>query len=324
MGRLILKGVLLALAVVVTCAAILVVMPRPHNTFFLGAADKWRAAEQAPSPKLLVVGGSNTAFGIDSEALGEALDLPVVNLGLHAGLGLEYMLREAEGFVEGGDLVVVSPEYEQFFGRQLWGRQQLLELAWLHPASLRYMTAPRQLLGIVRGFPTVFQNRLRSLWLDVRSPNREVSHDIYNRDAFNAHGDVVAHLDAERDRPVEEMPLLRDTTAAFNQDAVRALAEFHTSVRERGARAFIVLPTIPEPLYRLREAEVTRVYEALREGARAPVLGAPSLQTGGAEDFFDTAYHLSRRGRAAQTERLIVLLRPRLDRPGEVAGRPGG
>lgn len=308
MGRLILKGVLLLLAVAVTCVALLAVMPKPDNTFFLAAADKWRAAERAPAPKILIVGGSNTAFGVDSRALGNALGMPVVNLGLHAGLGLEYILDEARQFVEAGDIVVVSPEYEQFYGGQIWGRQQLVELAWLHPPSLRFMTTPRQISALAAGFPPVFQDRLRSLWLDIRSPGRQKGHAVYHRDAFNEHGDVISHLDVVTDRVVEEMPLLRDTTDGFNPDVIRALDEFHDDVRDRGARAFVMLPTIPAHHYRLRRDAVDAIYERLRDDGEAPVLGSPAEQVGPDDHFFDTAYHLSREGRAAQTRRLIGLL----------------
>lgn len=309
MARLILKGVGLLLAVVATCVALLAVMPKPDNTFFLAAADKWRAAEEAGSPKLLIVGGSNTAFGVDSRALRDSLSIPVVNMGLHAGVGLEYILREARQFVEEGDIVVVSPEYEQFFGRQVWGRQQLVELAWLHPPSLRLMTSPRQVTALAAGFPPVFQDRLRSLWLDFRTPGRGTRHEVYHRDAFNEFGDVVSHLDAETDRVVEDMPFLRDTTDGFNPAAIRALNEFHDAARKRGARMFILLPTIPEFLYRLRRDEVERVYDRLRTEGTSPILGSPRLQVGANDHFFDTAYHLSREGREEQTRRLLGLLR---------------
>lgn len=319
MGRLILKGVSLLLAVAVTCVALLAVMPKPDNTFFLAAADKWRAAERAVSPKLLIVGGSNTAFGVDSRTLSDALDMPVVNLGLHAGLGLEYILDEARQFVEAGDIVVVSPEYEQFYGDQIWGRQQLVELAWLHPPSLRFMTAPRQLAALAAGFPPVFQDRLRSLWLDFRSPGRHKGHAVYHRDAFNEHGDVVSHLDAATDRVVADMPLLRDTTDGFNPGVIQALNEFHDDVRDRGARVFVMLPTIPARHYRLRQEAVEAIYARLRDEGEAPVLSSPRNQVGPDDHFFDTAYHLSREGRAAQTRRLLGMLAAEVE--GRTAGR---
>lgn len=309
MRRLILRGVALLLAVVATCVALLTLMPKPDNTFFVAAADKWRAAGAAGSPKLLIVGGSNTAFGVDSRSLSDALALPVVNMGLHAGLGLEYILDEASHFIGEGDIVVVSPEYEQFYGGQVWGRQQLVELAWLHPPSLRFMTSPRQISALAAGFPPVFQNRLRSLWLDLRSPDRQTGHAVYHRDAFNDFGDVVSHLDATTDRVVEDMPLLRDTTDGFNPAAIHALNDFHDEARDRGARVFIMLPTIPEHHYRLRRDALESIWERLRDEATAPALGTLRGQVGDNDHFFDTAYHLSREGRAAQTRRLLGLLR---------------
>lgn len=309
--RLIARGIGLLLAVVLSCAAILALMPQPDNTFFLAAADKWRAAEEAGSPKVLIVGGSNTVFGLDSRSVSETLDMPVVNLGLNAGLGLKYMLDEAAQFVGGGDLVIVSPEYDQFYGEVFWGRQQLVELVWLHPPSLRLMKSPRQVIAMARGFPGVFQNRLRSLWLDLRTPGREVRDEVYNLEAFNEYGDVVSHLDVPADRPVQDMDLLRDTTAVFNAAAVHALDRFHRMAREKGARVFVLYPTIPEYHYQRRGKRIAEIHERLTAEADVPILAHPSEHIAPDVHFFDTAYHLSGRGRERRTEQLNKLLRER-------------
>ncbi len=309
MRRLILRGFALITAVAITMVVVLAALPKPENTYFGAAADKWRAARAAPSPKLLIVGGSNTAFGLDSERLSRDLGMPVVNMGLNAGLGLRYMLDEAVQFVEAGDVVVVSPEYELFYGGLVDGRQQLLELGWMHPPSLRLIRTPRQVAALARGFPNVFQDRLRSVWLSFRSPGRTTWHQVYNRDAFNEYGDVVSHLTVDPTRDVDEMDLLGDASGEVDPAAFRALEGFHERVRKRDARGFIILPTIPARHYQARQDMVHDVYERLMSDTSLPVLAPPDRHLLGDQHFFDTVYHLSAEGRQERTDQLVELLR---------------
>ena len=76
--------------------------------------DKHNRLAQQPSPRIVFVGGSNLAFGLDSAAIERSLGYNTVNMGLDLSLGLDFMLREIEPLLERGDVVVVSPEYEQF------------------------------------------------------------------------------------------------------------------------------------------------------------------------------------------------------------------
>ncbi len=74
--------------------------------------DKHVLLSEPREPKIVIIGGSNVAFGMDSRVLQEELGRPVVNAGLHAGIGLEYMLRDVEGYLSAGDVLVVIPEYD--------------------------------------------------------------------------------------------------------------------------------------------------------------------------------------------------------------------
>ena len=308
MARLLLKGTALAVAIVLTCAATIAALPDPSNTYFRIAAAKWNAADTTPSPKLLIVGGSNTAFGLDSRMLSRELGMPAVNLGLNAGLGLRYMLNEATPFIRSGDIVLVSPEYEQFYGDLLEGRFQLLELAWLHPPSLRRISSLGQGITIARGFPHVVQARLRSMYLDFRSPGRETRDEVYNIDAFNEHGDVVSHLGVEPVVRIENMGLLNDSTAQLNHRAVSVLNRFNAEAQRRGARVALLLPTIPQYYYDRRKAQTHAVFEMLRAESDVPVLGPPQEHVAPDTHFFDTAYHLGAEGRAARTMEVADLL----------------
>ncbi len=92
----------------------LILLSLPPNNLHATVLDKERLLKEAPSPRLVLVGGSGLAFGIDSPTLEQELggEYSVVNMGLHAGLGLDFMLNEALDGLREGDVVVLSPEYD--------------------------------------------------------------------------------------------------------------------------------------------------------------------------------------------------------------------
>ena len=49
-----------------------------------------------------------------------------INTGIHAGMGLIYMLDHSIGFIRKGDIVVISPEYDHFYGNNAYGGETLL------------------------------------------------------------------------------------------------------------------------------------------------------------------------------------------------------
>lgn len=61
--------------------------------------------------RLLIVGGSGTHFGVNALQIERDLGIPVFNMGLHAGLGLNAILASVSGEIRSGDIVLLISEY---------------------------------------------------------------------------------------------------------------------------------------------------------------------------------------------------------------------
>ena len=81
--------------------------------------------------KVVILGGSNVAFGYDSKLLTDSLNRPVINAGLHAGLGLKFIVDDASRYLKRGDILVLSPEYEHFFAATAYGGHPLADIFYL-------------------------------------------------------------------------------------------------------------------------------------------------------------------------------------------------
>lgn len=82
------------------------------------ASDLYQAKEaharSRRENKLLIVSGSNSLFGIYSLLLEQKLGIPVTNFGVHAGLGLGYILDRSKSSLREGDTVYLPLEYSLY------------------------------------------------------------------------------------------------------------------------------------------------------------------------------------------------------------------
>jgi len=112
--------------------------PREQN-FLAATIDKQLLLRTQPSPRLVFIGGSSMAFGVDSAKIAAACGRHPVNMGLHAMIGLPYMLAETEPNLEAGDWVIVAPEYQQF-ARSPGTSEYVFNLIEIDPRLARYLS----------------------------------------------------------------------------------------------------------------------------------------------------------------------------------------
>jgi hypothetical protein len=297
----------------------LVMPPWPLDPQNMLAAmiDKHAAVAASPA-RLLIVGGSSAAFGVDSERISRELSVPVVNLGLHAGLGLDFMLQEVAAVATRDDLVILCPE--AMLSRE--GEYKLKRLAQsLYPASGAYFTRDLNLdaaISIER-----FKDRLelfRQIWLQPSTGNGATKQSIagrdarpqmsenalhawtYTRSAFTPFGDHVAHTDEQNRRP-----LSRELLAAYRRwDGIAAMNEF--SMGFCGDVFFYHAPLLEDSV--AEDLSFPAMYQAsLDRDLRIRQLNTFSDSLFPLDSFFDSCLHLNGAARQEHTRRLIAAIR---------------
>lgn len=291
--------------------------PLDPQNMLAAMIDKHAAVAASPA-RLLIVGGSSAAFGVDSERISKELSVPVVNLGLHAGLGLEFMLREVAAVATNDDLVILCPE--PMLSRE--GEYKLKRLAEsLYPPSGAYF--PRDLnldaaISIER-----FKDRLvlfRQTWRQQSMDNRsteprsaamdakpEMSDDAlrawtYTRGAFTRFGDHVAHTDEQNRRP-----LSRQSFAGYQHwVGIELMNDF--SMGFGGDVFFYHAPLLEDAV--ADDRSFPSLYQAsLDRDLRIRQLNTFSDSLFPLDSFFDSCVHLNGAGRQEHTKRLIAAIR---------------
>lgn len=266
-----------------------------EHTYTAAQLDKIEMLRKTPSPRLVLLGGSNIALSLDSQLLSGVIGLPVVNMGLHAGLGLRYMLDSATPLLQSGDLVVVVPEYEQFTGRTFEGGTELLKLFAI--------TLDHKILRRVNPSVLLEANEMIVFWR-----RRELAGDgkesLYTRAGFNSYGDVVSHLG----RPNVPFRPAGRMNANLNQRAVEYLATFIEEQNRRGVTVIFVFPCVMKTYYHANQEIISKIAIELKR--RIPQIRSMTPEEFVYDDryFFDTEYHLNAEGRKRRTENIIELL----------------
>ena len=284
--------------------------PWNESNYLAQTVEKHRRLTEISSPKIVILGGSNVPFGIQSGILEAAFGRPVVNMGLAAGEGIDFMLNEVRGALKPGDLVLLSLEYDRFGGGFDPGiLQQVLQY---RPASLVYLR-PKHFRKIVLGrglqiLGGVVRHSIDSLFYPVRPTGGRT-----RQRGFNTQGDLIVHYGQPARISPEQAnsgKLIPDRRIYPSPETRKLLTDFARGCQQRQAQfAFSFPPHAPEPL-RQDSQVVANIAAALKTIPHLTLLDAPEDQTYSPTLFYDTGYHLSQAGAEQRTTRLVSALKP--------------
>ena len=300
---------LLALAALVaaSCVAIVWFTPLDHNIFLAASRSKHDRLARTPPPRIVLVGGSNVSFGVDSRLLQERTGYAVVNMALHIGLGLRFMLNEIRDELRPGDFVVIIPEYSLL----LDGSQVLLELDLFYPRAFAYMDW-RNFSIVAAKFPITLQRRFKSFLKLFLLNRKRKALKGYGKDDFNEFGDVIGHLGR---KPFKNLGHLEIPSGLAQwregEQALVFLNRLQEQLSSRGVRFFFSFPPCPASQYPKNGAG-EEFYDWVKKRLAFPVVGHPRETVFPDEYFYDTYYHLLARGRQERTEKLARQLAPYL------------
>ena len=257
-------------------------------------------------PRIIIYGGSNVAFGIDSELIQQELGLPVVNLGLHAGLGV-VPLQGIQNAIQRGDVIVISLEYE-IITNENFTDGTLLQLAdWLEASqqNTQYLINPVSELPSI--YLIILQNKIN------RQTNTflagKINRGVYSGENFNSNGDMIGHLDIPS-KPPDTIKSTAYPTTVTQEDAYIFLEEFNQHALSAGAQVFLEMPASRETNCNATGFQNIKIfYEILLEKTTIPILTPLDQVCLPDKYFFDTVYHLNTHGRQIRTERIISGLR---------------
>lgn len=295
-------SLLLALLVLVfTVSLFLVPNKKIGDNSLFASLDKHERLSSLRSPKLVLVGGSNLPFGIMSQKIEEAIGMPVVDMGLHAGLGMNYILSEVEDDIYQGDVVVVSLEYHHFVSRSMFnGEDVLVALLFdVNKGCLRYVK-PGQWIALLPNLCLYASKKILSITPKVE----DGFEDLFTRESFNEYGDEVAHYGMASTVHSGEVPALSESVY---KKSIKRLVEFRDYVESKGATFALIACPYPELQYNLDEGVIGRIEEEMLSAGLSFSM-EPQDCVFPDSLMFNSYFHLSEAGAEIRTQRLVEVL----------------
>ena len=283
-------------ALLIICFDVFFIKNQFMGSYQAGLLDKIARLEAIDEPKIVLVGNSNVSFGINSAMLEEELQMPVVNLGLHGGLGNAFHENLAKFAISPGDIIIICHS-----GYSDNGRINNTEAAWetieLHTELWKALSS-EDYFNMIKAYPNyVFKAGI--YWLIDRG-NEEPAHTSYCRSAFNEYGDIVY-------RPEDQQYKFTGKTNApkINDICIDRLNQLNLYVKEKDAVLLVAGYPIGYGNYKPSSEEFECFENELREKLDCEVISTFSDYFYPNEYFYNTASHLTEEGAQIRTEQLI-------------------
>lgn len=257
----------------------------------------------ARKPSIVLLGGSNVAFGYDSEMLSDSLGMPVVNTGLHASIGLKYIIDDCFPRLRRGDILVLSPEYGHFFGDMAYGEAPMTDLVYLSGMRLICKLNHHQWYSLLNNTPKYLRTKLEYTFLNTLPMAKD---SVYSLSAFNEYGDVVAHW--RHDECKYSETLKPQSLGVWNSDFVSYLTDELRKLRKRGIYIVMCPPVVASTYHWNNRLNIEYTDSVLSsEGFPFAVPSSDCVYPDTL--FYDTGYHLRHIGAKRHTMSMIRLLR---------------
>jgi len=280
------------------------------NDYMEAMIDKHIRLHSLNPPRIILVGGSSFAFGINSGEIEKAIGIPVVNMGLHAGLGLFNILNEVKADIRKGDVVILCVEY----GTKEGETELINKTIELYPEASSFLVLPgseknlnfRETFYYIIGKVQKPVNNIIQRSIDI-SGNQSINNDpIYRRSGFNSYGDVVSHLNHRQPDFLEGKGIWpREDYHTY----IKMMNDMAMFVKLHQARIYFAYPPYPQSEYKVNKDLIDSYIRQYETGLHIQVLNNYQDFIYPDKYFFNTIFHLNAEGREKRTHELIIKLK---------------
>lgn len=277
------------------------------NGFNDSLIDKVARLKSLDEPKIVLLGNSNLALGIQSEIIEREIQMPVVNMGLHGGLGDPFHERMSRFNICEGDIYIYC--YHSFY------KQDKLDASLaIHTIKnnfdlyslLRWRDIPK----VLKEFFPYFHNNFHAIARSVSRKNKEDTIDeietnpeppsSYLRSSFNKYGDVIEkHYPSPQTFGSPAIPSIDDGT-------IKRINKLNKYLTDKGA-VFLVAG-FPIGYDEITAADIKKFEDftqTISEQLDCPVISNYADYLFSADLFYDTTLHLTHEGAKLRTEQLV-------------------
>lgn len=278
-----------------------------QDSYYAELPQMYRRLQETQGPKIVVIGGSNVAFGLNSELLENLLaekdlDYTVCPFGLYAAVGTSAMLDLSRNTLKEGDIVVLALEptsetMSTYFGATAYWK--CTENAW---ELFRDISGEKK-EALVGNYISYLQERYGIISSGVL-PKAE---GVYAKSSFNDRCDLIY------DRPGNIMTLGYEPDAAVHLAEVQIEPDFAEQINEycrEALRAGAQVCLSFSPLNRTAMVgdsdSVVQFFNLCNTTFDCPAISDPNDYILDSGWFYDSNFHLNTPGAELRTYLLAI------------------
>lgn len=275
------------------------------ETYYAALPKQYDRLCSVNEPKVIVVGGSNVAFGLDSELFEELYGRPSVAFGLYGSFGVKVMMDWSKANINSGDIVVLAPELSSDALSLYFGAESVLKATEGRFDILSKIAFENvgDILGASWGFAsTKIKNSRSEEGFDIEGVYRESAVNEYGeigKDLFPREGNILAT--GYLSEPVTYDP------ATISAEFIDYVNEYTAYCQFRGATVYYSFSPVneravnPMTMYE----DTANYYMYLREKLDCEVISNPTDYIYDYRYFYDTNFHLNDSGVVLRTAQLV-------------------
>ena len=305
--RFITKVYTIALIIIATFIVLIKFIPIDDDDYLYEYNKKIALLQYTDSPRIIFIGGSNLAFGLKSPIIEEALNYHVVNFGLHAGIGIRYLLEDAFEYIKQDDIVIVTAEYTNFFSGSFGSGDTLTNLMIVTNYRKMDLFNFQQWIEIIKMAPWFMCNSYyMSLKKQIKKKQDKPLYDYnkynYIASGFNKNGDEASHYKFKGEKIYESN---ERETRNVNEEFIIWLDDILKKYEGKGARVYMMPPVCTQAVFKTVYNE--NIAAALKKINR-PYLAEPSKIALPNEYNFNGGYHVDNAGATLNTNHILNAL----------------
>lgn len=284
-------------------AYVLGILLFPANTFYSSyqslIQDKFRTLIETDDPKIIMISGSSSAFGLVQKDLEYASGYKVVNLGLHAGFGHLFYSELAKANINAGDIVLLGYEYGWQNGFDKIDLK--LVMTGIDSDIKMYKYIPFDKWDdIIAYLPTYAE--IKNSYVDETGQ--------YSRDAFDSEtGQMTMPREYAMEWNAETYGTVDLTDVHISDSAISYLKDFKKYIEERGASVYFVAPPLIKDAVKCDYSEFENLKEQEEQLIGIPYISDPIEYLYPNTLMADADYHCNSKGEKIRTNMLIQDLR---------------
>lgn len=297
--KLIFRILILACIILLISYSGLYLNPDYKKEYVAGIISKLEKLKDVEVKKIVIIGGSNASFGVDTDLMERQLGVPVINMALHGGIPVKFIVEQVKPFMDEDDILIFSKEYEGLRDRD-WNRINGTEIS-------KVATYDISNIKVLLSDQTLFETSVSNIFNTIKEyvklhpiKGRQGVTSVYDSRAFRKDNLLPEFVTGKYGLEVKQHELKK---LDKNSEVLKGLKEYKDYFENKGVKFYLTPPVIIKEYF--EEDKILPFWHFFSDQTGIPMLNWDKKYSFEKEYFFNSHYHPNYIGRELRTKSLI-------------------